>query len=61
MLNDLVTVIFFIDCHHVLNVLSLWCARKIDFHTVVHALKNRPIAVAGRGGSYQVDPIDPNE
>ena len=46
---------------HVLNVLSLWCARKIDFHTVVHALKNRPIAVAGRGGSYQVDPIDPNE
>ena len=46
---------------YVLNVLSLWCARKIDFHTVVHALKNRPIAVAGRGGSYHVDPIDPNE
>lgn len=46
---------------YVLNVLSLWYARKIDFRTVVHALKNRPIAVAGRGGSYHVDPIDPNE
>lgn len=46
---------------YVLNLLTLWCASKIDFHTVVHALKNRPIAVAGRGGSYHVDPIDPNE
>lgn len=46
---------------YVLNVLSLWYARKIDFRTVVHALKNRPIAVAGRGGSYHVDPIDFNE
>lgn len=46
---------------YALNVLKLWCAGKIDFRTVVHALRNRPIAVAGRGGSYHVDPIDPNE
>ena len=46
---------------YVLNVLSLWCARKIDFRTVVHALKKRPMAVAGRGGSYHIDPIDLNE
>lgn len=46
---------------YVLNVLSLWCARKIDLRTVVHALKKRPMAVAGRGGSYHVDPIDLNE
>lgn len=43
------------------NVLSLWCTRKIDLRTVLYALKNRPSAVAGRGGSYHVDPIDPNE
>lgn len=46
---------------YALNVLALWCSRKIDFRTVFYALKNRPIAVAGRGGSYQVDPIDLNE
>lgn len=46
---------------YVLNVLSLWCARKIDFRTVVYAMKHRPIAVAGRGGSHHVDPVDPNE
>ena len=29
--------------------------------TVVHALRRRPIAVAGKGGAYIVDPIDPHE
>ena len=46
---------------YIFNVVPLWCARKIDFRTVVHALKKRPMAVAGKGGSYHVDPIDPNE
>ncbi len=46
---------------YVFNVLSLWCTRKINMRTVVHALRYRPIAVAGRGGSYHLDPIDPNE
>lgn len=38
------------------NLLSLWFGRKITFRTVRHALKNRPIAVAGKRGSYAVDP-----
>lgn len=46
---------------YTLNVLTLWCKRKIDFPIVVYALKKRPIAVAGRGGAYIVDPIDPHE
>lgn len=46
---------------YIFNAISLWCTRKIDLRTLVHALRNRPIAVAGRGGSYQVDPIDLNE
>lgn len=46
---------------YTLNVLTLWCKRKIDFPIVVYALKKRPIAVAGRGGSYHVAPHDLNE
>ena len=46
---------------YLLNVMTLWCTRKINMRTVVHALRNRPSAVAGRGGSYHVDPLDPNE
>ena len=41
---------------YALNVLSLWLKQKINFRTVVHAFKNRPTAVAGRGGYYIVDP-----
>lgn len=40
------------------NLLTLWVAGKIDWHSVVYALRERPIAVAGRGGSYHVDPVD---
>jgi hypothetical protein len=45
---------------YVLNLLSLWVARKITWATVRYAMKSRPVAVAGRGGSYQVDAYDPN-
>jgi hypothetical protein len=41
---------------YVWNVLSLWCDRKISFRTLVMSVKSRPIAVAGRDGSYIVDP-----
>ncbi len=46
---------------YIVNVLNLWWERKITFQTVVHALRRRPIAVAGKGGAYIVDPIDPHE
>ena len=46
---------------YTMNVLSLWLSGKVDFRTVIHALRHRPSGVAGRGGSYHVDPIDPNE
>jgi hypothetical protein len=45
---------------YALNLLSLWVNRKIDLRTVRMAIATRPIAVCGRGGSYQVDPVDPN-
>lgn len=41
---------------YVWNVLSLWRTRRISFRSLVMALKSRPIAVAGRDGSYIVDP-----
>lgn len=44
-----------------LNILLLWITRKIDMRSVVIALRNRPIAVAGRDGSYQVDPVGLSE
>lgn len=46
---------------YIINVLQLWYTRRIDFRTAVYAMRERPIAVAGREGSYHVDPIDPNE
>ncbi len=41
---------------YVWNVVSLWLTRKISLRTVVHAVQSRPVAVAGLGGSYIVDP-----
>lgn len=38
------------------NLLDLWVQGKIKWETVRYAAKSRPIAVAGKGGSYQVDP-----
>ena len=38
------------------NVVSLWATRKISFQTVLYALREKPIAVAGRGGGYIVEP-----
>lgn len=38
------------------NVLVLWGLRKIDWRTALHGLRHRPAALAGRGGSYIVDP-----
>ena len=38
------------------NVLMLVLERKITMLTAIYAAKERPIAVAGRGGSYIVDP-----
>lgn len=40
------------------NLLSLWAGRKITWPTVIYALKSQPIAVAGRDGSYHIDPHD---
>ena len=30
--------------------------RKINWQTALMAVRDRPVAVAGRGGSYAVDP-----
>lgn len=38
------------------NLFHLWVTRKISFLTLRMACVERPIAVAGRGGSYVVDP-----
>lgn len=38
------------------NVLMLVLERKITMLTAIYAAKERPIALAGRGGSYIVDP-----
>ena len=38
------------------NVAQLFAERAITWQTAIHALRNRPIAVAGKGGSYIVDP-----
>lgn len=42
------------------NLLGLLWTRKITLATAVYAVRVRPVAVAGRGGSFQVDPHDPN-
>jgi len=41
---------------YVVNLLRLVLARRIQLRTAWRALQERPIAVAGRGGSYVVDP-----
>lgn len=38
------------------NAVALWLSSKIDFQTLRYALRKRPAAVAGKGGSYAVDP-----
>lgn len=42
------------------NLLCLWVKQKISWQTLCWAYRARPIAVCGRGGSYHVDPFDPN-
>ncbi len=39
-----------------LRAVSLWLGRKIRTRTLLKALRERPIAVCGRAGSYIVDP-----
>lgn len=47
---------------YVFSAARLWAARKISLGTLRHALRERPIAVAGRGGSFQIDPdFEPND
>lgn len=46
---------------YTVNVLRLWFTQKIDFRTLTFALRERPDAIAGKGGSYHVGPHDPNE
>lgn len=43
---------------YVINAIHLWFKRRIDWRTLLYALRERPIAVAGKGGYYQVDPVD---
>jgi hypothetical protein len=42
------------------NLLGLWVNRKIGTRTFCMAMWQRPMAVCGKGGSYHVDPFDPN-
>lgn len=44
-----------------MNAFSLWVEGKIDFSTLLYVLRERPDAVAGRGGAYHVALTDPNE
>jgi hypothetical protein len=37
------------------NLFRLWISGKITWPVVRYALTDRPIAVAGKGGSFQVD------
>lgn len=38
------------------NVIRLVAARRITLATAIYALRERPIAVAGKRGGYVVDP-----
>jgi hypothetical protein len=38
------------------NALVHWVSRDITWRSALRALRERPIAVAGRGGAYVVDP-----
>ncbi len=42
------------------NLLGLLATRKITLQTAIYAIRVRLVAVAGRGGSFHVDPHDPN-
>lgn len=41
---------------YALNLLPLVLARRVWVRTALKALREHPIAVCGRGGSYVVDP-----
>lgn len=38
------------------NILRLWATGKIGMRTAVYALREKPVAVAGKGGGYIIDP-----
>lgn len=38
------------------NVLAVLVPRKITWRSAIGALRERPVAVAGRGGSHALDP-----
>lgn len=38
------------------NVMALLVSHEITWRSAIGALRERPIAVAGRGGSYVLDP-----
>jgi len=38
------------------RLLSLWGSGKISFHTVRRAIRERPLAVCGKGGAFVIDP-----
>jgi hypothetical protein len=39
------------------NVIGLWASGEIGYNTMARALRERPIAVAGKGGSKIVDEV----
>ncbi|MYM92490.1 hypothetical protein [Duganella vulcania] len=43
---------------YVINAVRLWFDGEIMWRTLLYALRSRPIAVAGKRGYYQVDPVD---
>ncbi len=43
-------------CRYTWNAACYLLRRRIRFRTFVMALRERPIAVAGKGGSYILDP-----
>ena len=40
---------------YTINALLLLINRRITWQTFLYAVRERPIAVAGKGGSYQID------
>lgn len=44
-----------IDIRYLWNLLALWVGGLIGFGTVRYAIRNQPVAVCGKGGSYQLD------
>lgn len=41
---------------YIRNVVFLWVDKKISWRTAFHGIRHFPIALAGRKGSYIVDP-----